>query len=622
VSIHTKFRTPILRVAALVWLIPVICFAQAAPQITAADIYARAHSSVVVVIVADRNEKPIGQGSGFIVAKDRIVTNHHVVKGAADALVIFADGTSELVEGMAADSPTRDLAVLIVKTGSRLPLILGDEDSVRQGDPVYAMGAPRGLESSFTNGIVSGFRDLDDQFRLQTTAPIAPGSSGGPLFNSSGRVIGVTTELLTDSPGIYFSIGARDVKRLLRTPNLVSMPFSVWAQENTAATESTAKSTWENKRNSSDDGSVSAGKPETPLVAKVWKNLRDGQTYRVSSNGEAMRLESVDVYPKTAAEIIGCDFKRAVGVGSSWTGVCLERNQKDRSTNGSRATLTTFSDTEIEGSTDYIPDFVMIPFGDASFQRGQLVPGESASRGGVHIVTNVISATAALHGAFGHKMGECQTPCDFHDLVPSLYTVEVQRQGYRSVQIALRVMAGRVWQQKIELDKLLPDGLAMNTEPHGEQPSAPVELLPNGIAITSHPPGADVFINGARQPGQTPVTFPLPPGQYNLVVRMPGYDAYAGNVQVKDNIQTQLDVTLKEKSTVKVAWAQVETSPKGAEILIDGTSTGQTTPARVQVPAGLHIVTLRLAGYLQVRRTIQASEGGTVDITGVTLQPK
>ncbi len=81
-------------------------------------------------------------------------------------------------------------------------------------------------------------------------------------------------------------------------------------------------------------------------------------------------------------------------------------------------------------------------------------------------------------------------------------------------------------------------------------------------------------------------------------------------------------MTLKEKSTVKVAWAQVETSPKGAEIFVDGQTTGQSTPARVQVPAGLHTVTLRLPGYLQVRRTIQASEGGTVDITNVTLQPK
>jgi len=108
------------------------------PPITAADIYDHAHS-VVVVIVSDRNSKPIGQGSGFIVAKDRIVTNHHVVKGAKDALVVFADGTSELVEGVAADSLVRDLAILVVKTGSRLPLKLGDELSVRQGDSVYAL---------------------------------------------------------------------------------------------------------------------------------------------------------------------------------------------------------------------------------------------------------------------------------------------------------------------------------------------------------------------------------------------------------------------------------------------------------------------------------------------------
>jgi hypothetical protein len=186
-----------------------------------------------------------------------------------------------------------------------------------------------------------------------------------------------------------------------------------------------------------------------------------------------MHLESVDGYAKPAADILGCDFKRAASVGSSWTGTCVERNQKDRSTSGSRATLTTFSDTEIEGSTEYIPEFVMIPDGDASFQRGQLVPGESASRGGVHIVTDVIGATAVLHGAFGRVLGECQTPCGFHDLVPTPYTVEVQRNGYRSVQVALRVMAGKVWQQKIELDKVLAEVPPTNAEPPHREESSP-----------------------------------------------------------------------------------------------------------------------------------------------------
>lgn len=187
--------------------------------------------------MADKNSKPFAQGFGFILAKNRIVTNHHVVEGAAEALVVFADGNSERVEGVAADSPARDLAILAVNTGSRLPLKLRDQISVRQGDPVYALGAPRGLELSLTNGIVSGFRDFDDQLFLQTTAAIAPGSSGGPLFDSSGRVIGVTTALLGDSPGIYL-IEVRNVQRLLQTPNLVPTPFSVWSEENRAEPES------------------------------------------------------------------------------------------------------------------------------------------------------------------------------------------------------------------------------------------------------------------------------------------------------------------------------------------------------------------------------------------------
>jgi hypothetical protein len=148
-----------------------------------------------------------------------------------------------------------------------------------------------------------------------------------------------------------------------------------------------------------------------------------------------------------------------------------------------------------------------------------------------------------------------------------------------------------------------------------------LESLAKGIFISSKPPGADVFINGAKQSGQTPVTLPLAPGQYNLVLRLPGYEAYAGGIQVKENIQTQLDVTLNEKSTTHVAWAQVNSDPKGAEIIVDGTSTGQFTPARVQMPAGLHNVTLRLNGYQQGKTTVQVSEGGTVPIE-LSLHPK
>ena len=102
--------------------------------------------------------------------------------------------------------PHQDLIILAVQTDNRSSLVFGDELSLQQGDSVYALGAPKGLELSFTNGIVSSFRKSNGQFLIQTTAPIAPGSSGGPLFDRSGHVVGVTTSMLSDAAGIYFCI--------------------------------------------------------------------------------------------------------------------------------------------------------------------------------------------------------------------------------------------------------------------------------------------------------------------------------------------------------------------------------------------------------------------------------
>jgi hypothetical protein len=148
-----------------------------------------------------------------------------------EAHVLFSDGDVKPVAKVVADSSQQDLIVLTVETGSRAPLVFGDELSLQQGDSVYALGAPKGLELTFTNGIVSSFRKLNDQFLIQTTAPIAPGSSGGPLFDRTGRVVGVTTSMLADTPGIYFSVGVGDVRRLLRKAGGVVVSFAEWAKQ-------------------------------------------------------------------------------------------------------------------------------------------------------------------------------------------------------------------------------------------------------------------------------------------------------------------------------------------------------------------------------------------------------
>jgi len=212
--------------------------------------------------------------------------------------------------------------------------------------------------------------------------------------------------------------------------------------------------------------------------------------------------------------------------------------------------------------------------------------------GGIHVVTDVIGATAMLHGPSGHVVSQCSTPCGFNNLAPDRYSLEVKKDGYQPIQTALQVKQGAVADQKLSL-----------------------ESLAKGLFIASDPPGADVFINGAKQSGQTPVTLPLAAGQYNLVLRLQGYDPYVGGVQVKENVQTQLRTKLTERSLTHVAWAQVSSDPPGAEIFVDGTSSGRFTPARIEVSAGTHTVTLKLNGYRAVKRTVSASEGGTVPIT-------
>jgi len=216
-------------------------------------------------------------------------------------------------------------------------------------------------------------------------------------------------------------------------------------------------------------------------------------------------------------------------------------------------------------------------------------PGNSA----IHVVTDIIGATATLYGPAGRWVSACQTPCSFNDLAPDRYSLQVQKQGYMNLQTALETKSGQTLDQKLHL-----------------------EALAAGLYVTSRPSGADVFINGAKQSGQTPTTLPLAPGQYDLVLRIPGYEAFVEHIQIKDNIQTTLDAEMKQKSQGShVAWAQVNSTPEGAEIFIDGNDSGQATPARVQVPTGVHIIGFHLNGYQVARHAIEASEGGTVSVT-------
>jgi hypothetical protein len=241
---------------------------------------------------------------------------------------------------------------------------------------------------------------------------------------------------------------------------------------------------------------------------------------------------------------------------------------------------------------DDAPDLASAPSGGNASPGSGAHPIPVPGSGAIHVVTDVLGAAAFLHGPSGRVVSQCLTPCSFNNLTPDRYSLEVKKDGYQPVQTALQVKEGAVADQKLAL-----------------------ESLAKGLYITSDPAGADVFINGAKQSGQTPVTLPLAAGQYNLVLRLQGFDPYVGGVQVKENVQTQLSTKLNSRSTSRIAWVQVRTDPTGAEILIDGSSSGKFTPARIELPAGMHNVILKLNGFQTTKRTISATEGATVNIT-------
>jgi serine protease Do len=159
-------------------------------------------------------------GSGVIVDDTGLVlTNHHVVDGAAAVRVVLADRRSVRARVVGRDELT-DLALLQIPDAAALPTVtFGDSDGVRAGDRVFAIGNPFGLGSTVTAGILSatdrhlGAGAYDGL--LQTDAPINPGSSGGPLFNARGEVIGISTAVVENGQGIGFAIPANTARDVL-----------------------------------------------------------------------------------------------------------------------------------------------------------------------------------------------------------------------------------------------------------------------------------------------------------------------------------------------------------------------------------------------------------------------
>lgn len=287
--------------------------------LTVNQIYRRAKRGVVDITVTQGSSK--AEGSGFVVDKrGDIVTNQHVVSGGGSIEVEFSDGRKASARVIGTD-PSSDIAVIRVSVPSSAlqPLTFADSSKVQVGDGVVAIGSPFGLSGTVTTGVVSALnRSITAPNRytitgaIQTDAPINRGNSGGPLLDSHGDVIGVNSQIDSnsgDSSGVGFAVASNEVRRVAQT--LIAGGKVAHPYLGVALTDATG---------GAGVGSVSSGSPADRA------GLRDGDVItavdgkRVSSSADA--VEAIDSH--APGDRIGISFRRG-GLSQSVTVTLAER---------------------------------------------------------------------------------------------------------------------------------------------------------------------------------------------------------------------------------------------------------------------------------------------------------
>src|SRR2546426_4540364 len=193
---------------------------QAAAQTTSSTSWVKIiqDTSLAIVVI----ETDTGLGSGFLVnSNGTVVTNHHVIARAKEITIKLTNGETYRRVYLLSQDETRDIAILRIEASDVPTLKLGNSNQTKVGEEVLLIGAPRGLDQTVSNGIISGIRILDDGTKvIQTTAPASPGSSGGPLLDRLGNVIGILTFSVVAGQNLNFAIPINYAKGMLETLSL------------------------------------------------------------------------------------------------------------------------------------------------------------------------------------------------------------------------------------------------------------------------------------------------------------------------------------------------------------------------------------------------------------------
>ncbi len=268
-----SFRTPFLSLlpAAIAFMILSSLHAASVHALTPSDIMRKVGPAVVWIKSSRNGIDFTSQGSGCnIDSRGMIITNHHVVQGARAITVQFPSGEQYRAVAMLHEDEEKDIAIFRIN-GFGLPVAeLGSSSNIEVGAPVVAIGTPRGLENTISTGILSGRRVFNGTSLLQITAPISEGSSGGPLFDDSGCIVGITTALIEQSQNLNFCVPINYARAAL--PYLTERPLAASAPLPEPSGSRTASS---RRKNSMGDDDPDAATVSDEFVQQPGETIED-----------------------------------------------------------------------------------------------------------------------------------------------------------------------------------------------------------------------------------------------------------------------------------------------------------------------------------------------------------
>ena len=208
----------LLAVASIFIIFSTLIFASSTIDESLPSLIKRIKPSTVIIFAYDDKGEFLKLGSGFFISKNGdVITNYHVIQGASSADIKTADGKTYPITYILAGDEQNDVTRLSVNIPSSFVYPLPLNQTIPDvGERIIVYGSPLGLENTVSDGIVSAIRDIPDYGRIiQITAPISPGSSGSPVFNMQGEVIGIATFQIIEGQNLNFAIPSKRISSLI-----------------------------------------------------------------------------------------------------------------------------------------------------------------------------------------------------------------------------------------------------------------------------------------------------------------------------------------------------------------------------------------------------------------------